>query len=359
MAALIPKRRSPGVGPPDGYEIHDYLDQHGRTKRRWALTPDSLWDALVAHTTDPLDRLSLSRSAYHRLRYRHADPLYRTASTAVPARSRRDMLEVLGRHGRIAELVDGMAEDAHTSQESLLDLLDRDPSPYRREIRAHLAHRFPSRFGRLLVDDLLAAGQVDEAIDLLRRWIGAEGGRASEWLADVLADQDRWPEALEVVRSSGRGWTMRWLAERLGRAGNVEQLRRLAEAGSIEAHQHLAAVAPDGDEHPPPVDDLSLTMLGEELPFSQRLLARLTGRLAAAGRQDAAITALRELLTRVEPPDSWYVTETLAGLLAARGRHEELLDRTRKGDEHCARQLVALAHGGKVANGERLLAEGL
>lgn len=49
----------------------------------------------------------------------------------------------------------------------------------------------------------------------------------------------------------------------------------------------------------------------------------------------------------------------LAALLAARGLHDELLDRTTKGDEHCAQQLVALAHSGKLPNGERLLAEGL
>ena len=46
-----------------------------------------------------------------------------------------------------------------------------------------------------------------------------------------------------------------------------------------------------------------------------------------------------------------------AGLPAERGRHGELLDRTRKGDEHCAQQLVALAHSGTLPNGERLLAE--
>ncbi|GAB2981962.1 hypothetical protein GCM10027184_36060 [Saccharothrix stipae] len=411
VAALIPKRRSPGIGPPDGYDIHDYLDQHGRATRHWARTPDSLWDAVVAHTTDPQDRLRLARNAYHRLRYRHADPLYRTAATT--AEPRHELLDVLIQHGRLAELEDLVIENP-PALDSVLRILERDPNPYRLAVRALLAHQNPEKFGELLVADLLESGQVDEAVDVLRRWIDA-GVDAYEWLADLLADRGRWDEALAVVRSDTRRWTKSWLAERLSRAGNVAQLRRLAEAGSVDADEYLARVVPYEQEQRQPLDELTLlSSLGEDMPFGHRLVRVLTTKLVAQGRHAAAVEALRLVLARVDPIDERHVTEALAdalaaggrwaealelakaapwegewvaeqlakagnlavlrkladtglshagrelaALLAARGRYDELLDRTRKGDEHCAQQLVALAHGGKLPNGERLLAEGL
>jgi hypothetical protein len=104
-------------------------------------------------------------------------------------------------------------------------------------------------------------------------------------LADLLADEGRWREALDLAK--GKVWAREWIPKRLAEAGNVEALRELADVG-----------------------------------------------LVTAGRE-------------------------LAGLLAERHRYDELLDRTRKGDEHCAQWLVALAHDGRLPHGERLLAEGL
>ncbi|MFE2755591.1 hypothetical protein ACFXGA_26670 [Actinosynnema sp. NPDC059335] len=74
-------------------------------------------------------------------------------------------------------------------------------------------------------------------------------------------------------------------------------------------------------------------------------------RLALAGNLDK--------LRALADAGSGHAGKEPAALLAERGRHGELLDRTRRGDEHCAQRLVALAHEGKVPNGERLLAEGL
>ncbi|MEU6262797.1 hypothetical protein [Saccharopolyspora shandongensis] len=42
ITALIPRRRQAGTGPADGYELHDYIEQHGQAVRRAALVPDSL-----------------------------------------------------------------------------------------------------------------------------------------------------------------------------------------------------------------------------------------------------------------------------------------------------------------------------
>ncbi|MET8846347.1 hypothetical protein [Amycolatopsis sp. NPDC004625] len=35
VTALMARPKQPGTGPPDGYELRDYLDQHGRAARRW------------------------------------------------------------------------------------------------------------------------------------------------------------------------------------------------------------------------------------------------------------------------------------------------------------------------------------
>ena len=52
IAALTEVRREPGVGPADGYLLHDYLDQYGRLTRRGALVPAAVWDALIADVRD-------------------------------------------------------------------------------------------------------------------------------------------------------------------------------------------------------------------------------------------------------------------------------------------------------------------
>lgn len=385
IAALIPKRVGEGIGPPDGYELHDYLDQHGRATRHWALTPDSLWDAVAAHTADPQDRLRLAHNAYHRLRYRHADPLYRTAAAATPVESRYELLHVLIQHGRLAQLAELMAEDPDI-RSTVYAFLRRYPYPHRRALRALLADQDPDRFGLLLLGDLVGAGQADEAVAVAKRWTDIGIAKASAW----LADHRRWEEAPAVVRANDRFWIASRPADRLGRAGNVAQ-------------------------PPRQVDDLDvLKRLVTQVPVNEGLVVALANGLVAQGRQDDAFQTLRQAITLAKPPDSWQIAgaladllaadgrwmealalaepatsgpvwfsrvlaktgnlaflrrladedrseaqRELAALLAARGRHDELLDRTTKGDEHCAQQLVALAHSGKLPNGERLLAEGL
>ncbi|MFD7656603.1 hypothetical protein ACFV4N_21745 [Actinosynnema sp. NPDC059797] len=81
----------------------------------------------------------------------------------------------------------------------------------------------------------------------------------------------------------------------------------------------------------------------------------LADALAGAGRFEDAIDLLRRLVAHGAPG----AVEELAALLAGRRAFDELLDRTAKGDEHCARQLVALAIRGELPGGRELLADGL
>ena len=56
------------VPPPDGtgvagYQVADYLDQHGRRARQDQLGPASLWDALTTHAATASDLTRLAQAA--------------------------------------------------------------------------------------------------------------------------------------------------------------------------------------------------------------------------------------------------------------------------------------------------------
>jgi hypothetical protein len=64
-----------------GYQIADYLDQHGRRARQDQLGPPSLWDALVAQAATASDLIRLAQAAQDRGLYRHAATFWTIAST--------------------------------------------------------------------------------------------------------------------------------------------------------------------------------------------------------------------------------------------------------------------------------------
>ena len=80
IAALEPMPPEQGTGVA-GYNLADYLDQHGRRTRQTCLGPASLWDALAAHTTNSGDLDRLGEAAWDRGLYRHAVLLWKQAIT--------------------------------------------------------------------------------------------------------------------------------------------------------------------------------------------------------------------------------------------------------------------------------------
>ena len=80
VRALQPVPPPSGTGVV-GYQVADYLDQHGRRTRQDQLGPPSLWDALVAHAASASDLTRLAQAARDRGLYRHAAALWTTAAT--------------------------------------------------------------------------------------------------------------------------------------------------------------------------------------------------------------------------------------------------------------------------------------
>ncbi|MFI0470401.1 hypothetical protein ACH347_40590 [Saccharopolyspora sp. 5N102] len=284
ITALIPRRRQAGTGAADGYELHDYIKQHGQAVRRAALAPDSLWQALLAHTAEPEDLERLTTSAYERLLYRYGQPLYRRYWSSAPPSAREQIVDLLAEHGRVDEAVALMPEVGrdlqqddrlfrpnrhHGTVETMLGQgRDEDTASFLRGlIAARLASGWAIRWlARVLID----LGRTGDAIEVLEQQLAhggrendagtalsggnvtpsgvlstgrrpAEGNALAEQLADLLASDGRWEQALQLARDhAAEGWTRGWLARQFAKAGKADQLRRLVAAGSFEAEWLLA-----------------------------------------------------------------------------------------------------------------------
>lgn len=85
IAALVGVRSGPGVGPPDGYLLHDYLLQYARETLNLQRVPGETWDALLTHAVHADDLFRLAVAARRRRLYRYG---FMFACSAVVAGSR-------------------------------------------------------------------------------------------------------------------------------------------------------------------------------------------------------------------------------------------------------------------------------
>ncbi|WP_103354448.1 hypothetical protein [Amycolatopsis sp. CA-128772] len=283
VTALVARRRQPGTGPPDGYELHDYLDQHGRAARRWTPAATELWAACVTHTAHPEDLVRLTENAYQRLLYRYADPLMDRALELADAGYRSHLIDVLVEYGRV-ERATAVLRAAGESDDPrpLLRVFRRSHEAVTttlidtgRTAEAELLLRTLVTFGpdtrwawRALTDLLVRAGRTDEAIDLLRelgargrtmvdsfadeestvrlpaitatRYLVLDAGSIEERLAELLAGAGRWDEALAVVQAGATGWSRAWLARKFADHGKVDRLKALAAVGDADVSLILA-----------------------------------------------------------------------------------------------------------------------
>ena len=278
VTALTARRHQPGTGPADGYELHDYLDQHGRTTRQSCPAPPAQWEACATHASHPEDLVRLTKSAYHRLLYRYADPLLEKAVQVADNDSLNNLVDVLSEYGRVEQAIRFLPSHEGTGgvwnpytftperphQSTVQALIDHG----RTEEAEKLLEAFlSSGLGapwcwKMLTDLLVDLNRTDDAISLLRRLCEQrddEEGESSpgddvttqhaveaklprSWLhnnvawrlACMLADQGLWDQALEIIRTASADTARHWLAKRFDGAGRIDRLRALADVGDAK-----------------------------------------------------------------------------------------------------------------------------
>ncbi len=291
------------VGQVADYAVADYLHQHARQIRRAIHLPEQVWQAIAQHH-HPADTLRLADSANQRGRCSLAEALYRRAAKAGDAVAARGLAELLTKQGRIDEAL---------------------------VVRRQLAATGDG-FGVLgLAHQLTEQGHTDEALVVLRQH-ASTGDMAALSLANLLIKQGDVDE-LRRRANAGDIPAAHRLAELLVHWGQVDELRQRSDAGDHPAAIRLAYLlteqgradeAPDVLQHPTDPHDV-LTA------------ARLAELLAEQGRVD-------ELRRRADNGDL-FAPLFLAELLAEQGQVDELRRRADAGDESAASRLADLLAG--------------
>ncbi|MFF4819964.1 tetratricopeptide repeat protein [Kitasatospora sp. NPDC001309] len=263
-----PQRSAPGPGvpgtPPGGpaLRLADYLEQHGRDRRRGLCPPASFWHAASTHLTRPDDLMHLARAAEARWRLRWADQLLERAADTGDS-------SALSHRGRLRETA-GDLEGADECYRRAVDAGD---------ISALL------HLGRLREK----AGDAEGADECYRR--AADAGDISTllhlgWLREKAGDPDGAGEYYQRVAGTGNPTVLVALARVLERAGDVA----LAESYFRQA----AATS----------DSFALLQLaqGREWAGDIERAERYYRRAADAGNVSSLIN-LAELLEKAGDPD--------------------------------------------------------
>jgi TPR repeat protein len=220
IAAVTRQRDRPGVGPPDGYLLHDYLYQYAWSARRGVLIPAVMWEALTAHACRLADRIRLAQEAQRRGLYRYAVELARPAAEAGEGTAMRMLAVRLGEAGHAREAEEWMRRAAEAGD------------TYAVQVEAKRHDEQGDREGAdAILRGAAAPGDTSAILTLAARLDEAGHGDEAEQLLVEAAD------AGDVV-------VMQRLVERLDEAGQGEAaeewLRRAVEAGDSFAMEQLA-----------------------------------------------------------------------------------------------------------------------
>ncbi|MER6831994.1 hypothetical protein ABT352_38810 [Streptosporangium sp. NPDC000563] len=295
VTALFARRKQPGSGPADGYDLHDYLVQHGQQSRHGNTVPAVLWEALLAHVDDHEDAFRLALNAEHRLLHRYDLPLYRRCRELGGEGTEVHVVNLMARNGeleemraeaaagsrwagmrwayaliesdRIEELFDHAAAGDRYAAEALGDhvarmsdphlgwdlrvpgadlraissayaqartLLNENPAAAEQLLSEHARQGFHWA-GHTLVAMLDGQGRADDALAALR-WIRPTQ-HPQHWavqeLYGRLAEQAAVTELRELAeQDDGATWA---LCRALKNAGDADGLRWLADRGNDEA----------------------------------------------------------------------------------------------------------------------------
>jgi TPR repeat protein len=199
LSALTPVRRRPGIGDPDGYVLHDYLDEHARRTRETAAPPASLWDGLLAQTASSADLARVAAEARSRGLYRYAVLAAVRAAEAGDTGSVLFIARLLEETGRAEECVAWLLPSAEAGDEEAMLFLSEELLKSSRENR-HV-----------------------ESLSWDRRAAESGSSRAMWKLGKLFGRADLVRQVPELV-DEGIRW-LRQLADR----GELEAIQRLAE----------------------------------------------------------------------------------------------------------------------------------
>jgi hypothetical protein len=332
-----------------GYEPADYLLQRLVRQRRQERIPEATWQALASHVNNHGDLSRLAESAYRRMLYRIAEPLYRRLDktrgnvdiwfftdllTLLLSRQRRTTelharaaagnsyaatlyTEHLVEHGRLDEL----RSRAHACDKHAARRL-----PYVLAQHGHLDEATSLLQVRIDAGDpdamyqlayiLAEHNQVDEAIALLRATPdipGDDEDTVATRLAELLASQHRLDD-LRTVADSGSWPAAYRLADLLATQGLVDELRDRAKAGDLSAtHRYAELLVTDGS-----VAEALAFLRDQADAANQAAIVPYAKLLAAQGQTDQAIAYLR-------PRANSSTRTLLADLLAEQGQFDQAL----------------------------------
>jgi tetratricopeptide (TPR) repeat protein len=233
IAPLTPTGHA--MGQIDGYQLADYLQQHGRQVRRKELVPDVLWQALVAHTRDGDDLDRLADAAYRRARYGFAQDLWRLAQARGNHSGARTLAELLEGVGRAADAADVLVDAVAAGNDGVFfyatDLLTRlgRADDVVRVVR-QATESGDSVAAWWTAEELAKAGRGDASEDVLRHAIAAGNADARLPLARLLRDDGQVGAAAKVLRE----------AYAAGDLAAVSDLSDLLAVGQGEAAEPIA-----------------------------------------------------------------------------------------------------------------------
>jgi hypothetical protein len=275
----------PEIGTTAGYDVADYLQQHGAVGRDYAAVPAALWNVLAAHVTDLDDLARLGRRAHQLGFIEPARPLLtRVFEHSEDARWR-----------LISMLVD----------EQRYDLLREHAAAGVAE--AHYA----------LAECAVEQGRFD---DVLAHWRAAETTGTQWWdLAEQLLEYDQ-EELLrrlyEWADPAGKFYYLQLLQDQ----GREAELGDLADAGDEYAQFKLARLLGRHGRVDEALEAYEELFDSEEGDLADESVRAWGGLLAEHGRE-AELRAWAD-----EGPDSEGPLLFLAGLLARQERLDELRD---------------------------------
>ena len=307
VRALQPVPPPSGTGVA-GYQVADYLDQHGRRNRQDQLGPPSLWDALTARTASASDLARLGQAARDRGLYRHAAALWTTAATLGSTNAARQLITHLRQVSPVDTTRAAQWAVSHASLDdpwAVAELLGTLDAAGVSDAAAALASRAA---GHASVDDpqavawllraLDAAGASDAVTALASRAAGHASVDDPQAVAELL-------RALDEAGASGAAAAL--LARDPAGHASVddpqavaELLRALDAAGASDAVTALASRAAGHAS----VDD-------------PRAVAELLRALDAAGASGAVTALASRAAGHASVDDPWAVAELLGALDAA------------------------------------------